>query len=79
MYRKLLVISMVHQGETISKAPYYVHTNRKTGEHRVKNYNEKGLKGLYSNYHNCGRNAKLTNKQLAGLREIIPSVNESFY
>ena len=44
MYRKLLVISMVYQGETISKASAYVHTSRKTGERWVKNYNEKGLK-----------------------------------
>ena len=43
MYRKLLVISMVYQGETISKASKYVHTSRKTGERWVKNYNEKGL------------------------------------
>ena len=56
MYRKLLVISMVYQGETISKASDYVHTNRKTGER------EKGLEGLYSNYRNCGRKSKLINE-----------------
>ena len=67
MYRKLLVISMVYQGETISQASDYVHTTRKTGERWVKNYNEKGLEGLYSNYHNCGRKAKLTNEQLEEL------------
>ena len=48
MYRKLLVISMVYQGETISNASDYVHTSRKTGERWVKNYNEKGLEGLKS-------------------------------
>ena len=68
MYRKLLVISMVYQGETISKA----------SERWVKNYNEKGLEGLYSNYHNCGRKAKLTNEQLTELREIITSGDESY-
>ncbi|MBE6505294.1 MAG: transposase [Methanobrevibacter millerae] len=78
MYRKLLVISMVYQGETISKASDYVHTSRKTGERWVKNYNENGLEGLYSNYHNCGRKAKLTNEQLAELREIITSGEESY-
>ena len=78
MYRKLLVISMVYQGETISKASDHVHTTRKTGERWVKNYNEKGLEGLYSNYHNCGRKAKLTNEQLAELREIITSGKESY-
>lgn len=78
MYRKLLVISMVYQGETISKASNYVHTSRKTGERWVKNYNEKGLEGLYSNYHNCGRKAKLTNEQLTKLKEIIASGDESY-
>ena len=48
MYWKLLVISMVYQGETIFKASDYVRTNRKTGERWVKNYNENGLEGLYS-------------------------------
>ena len=78
MYRKLLVISMVYQGETISQASNYVHTTRKTGERWVKNYNEKGLEGLYSNYHNCGRKSKLTNEQLAELKEIITSSDESY-
>lgn len=78
MYRKLLVISMVYQGETISKASNYVHTTRKTGERWVKNYNEKGLEGLYSNYHNCGRKPKLTNEQLEELKEIITSNEKSF-
>ena len=78
MYRKLLVISMVYQGETISKASKYVHTSRKTGERWVKNYNENGLEGLYSNYHNCGRKSKLTNEQLTELREIITSSEESY-
>ena len=31
MYRKLLVISMVYQGESISQASDYVLTTRKTG------------------------------------------------
>ena len=78
MYRKLLVISMVYQGMTISQASDYVHTTRKTGERWVKNYNEKGLEGLYSNYHNCGRKSKLTNEQLIELREIILSSEESY-
>lgn len=39
---------------------------------------KKGLEGLYSNYHNCGRKAKLTNEQLAELREIITSGEESY-
>lgn len=67
---------MVYQGETISKASDYVHTTRKTGERWVKNYNEKGLKGLYSNYQNYGRKSKLTNEQLIELREIITSGEE---
>ena len=78
MYRKLLLISMVYQGETISKASNYVHTTRKTGERWVKNYNEKGLEGLYSHYHNCGRKLKLTNEQLNELKEIITYNEESY-
>ena len=78
MYRKLLVISMVYQGETISKASAYVHTSRKTGERWVKNYNEKGLEGLYSNYHKCGRKAKLSNEQLDELKEIITSSDKTY-
>ena len=78
MYRKLLVISMVYQGETISQASNYVHASRKSGERWVKNYNENGLEGLYSNYHNCGRKPKLTNEQLIELKEIITSNEESY-
>ena len=78
MYRKLLVISMVYQGETISQASNYVHASRKSGERWVKNYNENGLEGLYSNYHNCGRKPKLTNEQLVELKEIITSSEESY-
>ena len=78
MYRKLLVIIMVYQGETISKASDYVHTSRKTGERWVKNYNEKGLEGLYSNYHNCGRKAKLTNEQVQRIIKDTFGVNHDY-
>ena len=72
MYRKLLVISMVYQGETISKASDYVHTSRKTGERWVKNYNEKGLEGLKPSF-GGGRPSKLTYEEFIELDNIIES------
>ena len=38
----------------------------------------KGLEGLYLNYHNCGRKSKLTDEQLAELKEIIISNDEPY-
>ena len=78
LYEKLLLISMVYQGESIAKASKYLNKSRKTGERWVKNYNEKGLEGLYTKYHNCGRKSKLTDEQLAELKEIIISNEESY-
>ena len=78
MYTRLLLISMVYQGESISKASKYIHKSRKAGERYVKNYNEKGVEGLYTKYHNCGRKSKLTNEQIAELKEIIISDENSY-
>ena len=38
----------------------------------------KGLKGLYSNYHDCGCKFKLTNEHLLELREILTFEDESY-
>ena len=39
---------------------------------------KKGLEGLYSNYHKCGRKAKLSNEQLDELKEIITSSDKTY-
>ena len=78
MYIRLQLISMVYQGESITKASKYIHKSRKAGERYVKNYNKKGVEGLYTKYHNCGRKSKLTDEQLAELKEIIISDDEPY-
>ena len=55
VYRRLLVIHMVANGESIAKASKNINISRKTGERWVKQYNENGIDGLFSNYSNCGR------------------------
>lgn len=69
---------MIYQGKSNAKASKYLNKSRKTGERWVKNYNEKGLEGLYTKYHNCNRKSKLTDEQLAKLKEIIISNEESY-
>ena len=78
MYTKLLLINIVSQGESIARASKLVNKSRKTGERWVNNYNEKGLEGLQTKYQNCGRKSKLTEKQLAELKEIISSDEDSY-
>ena len=50
----------------------------KTGERWVKQYNEKGVDGLFSNYSNCGRKSYLTDQQLKELKEIITGNEEKY-
>ena len=68
VYRRLLVIHMVANGESIAKASKNINVSRKTGERWVKQYNENGVDGLFSNYSNCGRKSYLTDQQLFYLR-----------
>ncbi len=50
----------------------------KTGERWVKQYNENGVDGLFSNYSNCGRKSYLTDQQLNELKEIITGNEEKY-
>ena len=43
VYRRLLVIHMVANGESIAKASKNINISRKTGERWVKQYNENGI------------------------------------
>lgn len=64
VHRRLLLIKMVSNGETIKKASENLNVSRKTGERWVKSYNEKGYEGLKSDYSNCGRPSDLSNDDL---------------
>ncbi len=63
VYRRLLVINMVANGESIAKASKNINISRK---------------GLFSNYSNCGRKSYMTDQQLKELKEIITG-NEDKY
>ena len=76
VYRRLLLINMVANGESIAKASKNINISRKTGERWVKQYNENGVDGLFSNYSNCGRKSYLTDQQLKELNEIITGNEE---
>uniref|UniRef100_UPI0009ED40B6 helix-turn-helix domain-containing protein n=2 Tax=Methanobrevibacter oralis TaxID=66851 RepID=UPI0009ED40B6 len=78
VYRRLLVIHMVANGESIAKASKNINISRKTGERWVKQYNENGIAGLFSNYSNCGRKSYLTDQQLNELKEIITGNEEKY-
>ena len=78
VYRRLLLINMVANGESIAKASKNINISRKTGERWVKQYNEKGVDGLFSNYSNCGRKSYLNNQQLKELKEIITGNEEKY-
>ena len=78
VYRRLLVIHMVANGESIAKASKNINISRKTGERWVKQYNENGVEGLFSNYSNCGRKSYLTDQQLKELKEIITGNEEKY-
>ena len=71
VYRRLLLIYMVANGESIAKASKNINISRKTGERWVKQYNKKGVDGLFSNYSNCGRKSYLTDQQLKELKQTI--------
>ena len=78
IYRRFLLIKMVAKGQSISKASENLNISRKTGERWVKEYNEKGVEGLFSDYSNCGRKSYLSDEQLEELREIIVGNEEKF-
>lgn len=78
-YRHFLIIHMVTNGESIAKASKNINISRKTGERWVKQYNESGVNGLFSNYSNCGRKSYLTAQQLKELKEIITGNEEKYY
>ncbi|MCQ2970371.1 MAG: helix-turn-helix domain-containing protein [archaeon] len=71
VYKHLLVIHMVANGESINKASKNINISRKTGERWVKQYNENGVDGFFLDYSNCGRKSYLTDQQLEELKEII--------
>ena len=70
--------SHVANGESIDKASKNINISRKTGKRWVKQYNENGIGGLFSNYSNCGRKSYLTDKQLKKLKEIITGDEEKY-
>ena len=78
VYRRLLIIHMVANGESIAKASKNINISRKTGERWVRQYNENGVDGLFSNYSKCGRKSYLTEQQLNELKEIITDNEEKY-
>ncbi|MGN1363705.1 MAG: transposase [Methanobrevibacter sp.] len=78
VYRHLLLIHMVANGESIAKASKNINISRKTGERWVKQYNKKGVEGLFSNYSNCGRKSYLNDQQMKELKQTITGNEEKY-
>lgn len=75
---RILAVKMVKMGRTRTEVGKTLNYNRMTIGRWVKNYDEKGFGGLISDYSNCGSKCRLTNEQLAELREIIIDPNEHY-
>ena len=78
IYRRILLIKMVKNGDTIKKSSEIIGVSRKTGERWVKAYNEKGVDGLMPDYSNCGLESKLDDKKLNVLYDIIVNSEKGF-
>ncbi len=78
IYRRLFLIKMVKNGDTIKRASEIVSISRKTGERWVKEYNEKGIDGLLPDYSNCGLESELTDEMLEILHYYIIHSEEGF-
>ncbi len=78
IYRRVLLIKMVKNGDTIKNASKIINVDRKTGERWVKEYNEKGIDGLLPNYSNCGLKSELDDDKLKILEEIITNDDKGY-
>ena len=78
MYKRILAVKMVKSGETRIKAGEYLNVNRQTVGRWVRLYDESGFEGLEPYYSNCGAEYRLTNEQLAEIREIITDPKEHY-
>ena len=78
IYRRVLLIKMVKNGDTIKKSAEIIGVSRKTGERWVKEYNEKGIDGLLPDYSNCGLNSELTDEMLEILHYYIVNSDEGY-
>lgn len=78
IHRRLLLIRMVKNGETINKASENLNVDRKTGERWVKLYNENGYDGLKTKYSNCGRKSELSKDDLELIRKELTREDKSY-
>lgn len=78
IYRRVLLIKMVKNGDTIKNSAKIIGISRKTGERWIKEYNEKGIDGLLPDYSNCGVDSRLTDEQLKILYDMIVKSDEGF-
>lgn len=78
IYRRILLIKMVKNGDTIKNASKIVAVSRKTGERWVKEYNEKGIDGLLPDYSNCGLESELTDEMLEILHYYITHTDKGY-
>ena len=77
-YMRILAVKLVKLGHTRTEVGKLLNYNRMTVGRWVKNYDEKGFDGLIADYSNCGSECRLTDEQLAELREIITDPNEHY-
>ena len=78
IYRRVLLIKMVKDGDTIKHASEIINVTRKTGERWIKEYNEKGIDGLLPDYSNCGLESELTDEMQEILYNYITTSEEQY-
>ena len=77
LYIRVLAVQMVKSGKTRKDVGEYLHRDRKTVGRWVSDYDKNGIDGLIPDYSNCGVECRLTDEQLADLKEKLrnPDVN----
>lgn len=78
LYQRIHAVLMVKSGETRKKVAEYMGYHRNTIGEWVKNYDQKGIDGLKSDYSNCGAESRLTPKQMKELFEILINPNKHY-
>ena len=78
IYRRVYLIKIVKNGDTIKNASHIVGVSRKTGERWVKDYNEKGIDGLIPDYSNYGLKSELTDEMLEILYYYISQDDKGY-
>jgi putative transposase len=71
LYRRFVFIDTVLDGKKVSEVCDILKITEPTGHRWLDLYNEKGPRGLYHNYQNCGRHSEMSGEQFDEFSRII--------